>query len=150
MEGESGRLYCRPRDGIFGPRTVRLSKIVLQLRSLETRTTTDLLHVGRNEKMNASWLDSNLQIGVVTGIGHGSTLLSSFDDALRRCGVYNYNLIALSSIIPAGSEVIDVFHAPDDEFGHRLYVVKAESRSDEVGRVVAAGIGWYQWSDGRG
>ncbi len=100
--------------------------------------------------MKSSWLDSQFQISVVTGIGHGSTLLSSFDDALRRCGVYNYNLIPLSSVIPPGSEVVDGYHAPNDEFGHRLYVVKAESRSDEVGRVVAAGIGWYQWNDGRG
>jgi arginine decarboxylase len=92
-----------------------------------------------------------MQIAVVASVGHGSTLLSSFDDALRRCGVYNYNLIPLSSVIPPSTQIVeDAFSAPDDEFGHRLYVVKAESRSDEVGRVVAAGIGWYQWSDGRG
>jgi hypothetical protein len=29
-------------------------------------------------------------------------------------------------------------------------VVKAEARSNELGRGVAAGIGWYQWCDGRG
>jgi arginine decarboxylase len=93
---------------------------------------------------------AGMQISVVSGVGHGSTLLSSFDDALRRCGVYNYNLIPLSSVIPPGSEIVDGYDAPDNEFGHRLYVVKAEARSAEIGCAVAAGIGWYQWCDGRG
>ena len=93
---------------------------------------------------------SQLKIAVVSGVGKGATLLSSFDDALRHCGVYNYNLIPLSSVIPPGSEIVDRFEAPDDEFGHRLYVVMAEARSAEPGKAVAAGIGWYQWHDGRG
>jgi arginine decarboxylase len=93
---------------------------------------------------------SHLKIAVVAGVGKGATLLSSFDDALRHCGVYNYNLIPLSSVIPPGSQIVDAFQAPDDEFGHCLYVVKAEARSDEPGRAIAAGIGWYQWADSRG
>jgi arginine decarboxylase len=93
---------------------------------------------------------SQLKIAVVSGVGKGTTLLSSFDDALRHCGVYNYNLIPLSSVIPPGSEIVDTFAAPDDEFGHRLYCVMAEARSAEPGKSVAAGIGWYQWQDGRG
>jgi arginine decarboxylase len=93
---------------------------------------------------------SQLKIAVVSGVGKGATLLSSFDDALRHCGVYNYNLIPLSSVIPPGSEIVDTFVAPDDEFGHRLYVVMAQARSAEPGTGVAAGIGWYQWLDGRG
>jgi arginine decarboxylase len=93
-----------------------------------------------------------LTIPIVTAVGHGATLLSSFDDALRRCGVHNYNLIALSSVIPPGTTIARPagFHAPVDEHGHRLYVVKADARSDEPGQGVAAGIGWYQWGDARG
>lgn len=87
-----------------------------------------------------------MQIAMVSAVGHGRTLLSSSDDALRRCGVYNYNLIALSSIVPPQSTIVltDHYDSPPDEYGYRLYVVKAEMQSDEPGRVIAAGIGWYQ------
>jgi hypothetical protein len=37
-----------------------------------------------------------------------------------------------------------------DEHGLRLYVVKAEMRSDQNGTQLGAGIGWYQWGDGCG
>ena len=74
-----------------------------------------------------------MRIPLVSGIGHGKTLLSSFDDALQRCGVCNYNLIPLSSVIPPRSEIVlvDRYATPPDEYGHRLYVVKADMRSDE-------------------
>jgi arginine decarboxylase len=93
-----------------------------------------------------------MRIPVVTGIGHGGTLLSAFDDALRASGVHNYNLVPLSSVIPPETEVVphERYVPPTDEHGHRLYVVKAEVRSDHVGTVIAAGVGWYQWGDGRG
>lgn len=93
-----------------------------------------------------------MRIRVSSAIGHGQTVLSSFDNALSRCGVHNYNLLALSSVIPPGSVIdIDSRYTPErDEHGHRLYVVKAEAHSDVDGEVVAAGIGWYQWGDGRG
>lgn len=95
---------------------------------------------------------SCVQIPVVAGMGHGSTPLSAFDDALRVCGVLNYNLIPLSSVIPPAARVqpIDHYQSPWDEHGHRLYVVKAEIRSDQTGLALGAGIGWYQWHDGRG
>lgn len=93
-----------------------------------------------------------MTIPVVSGIGRGTTLLSSFDAALYRCGTHNYNLIPLSSVIPPAAEVIiaDRYCAGSNEHGHRLYVVKADVRSDEAGKVIGAGIGWYQWGDGRG
>ena len=93
-----------------------------------------------------------LRIAVRATVGEGHTELSAFDDALLRCGVHNYNIIPLSSVIPPGAEIVEaaVEPSPDGEFGHRLYVVKAEARSSEPDSVVAAGIGWYQWDDGRG
>lgn len=95
---------------------------------------------------------SLLEIKVVCGIGSGRTTLSAFDSALKDAGVYNYNLITLSSIIPPGSKVnkIKRYKTPLSEFGHRLYVIKAEIRSEEVGKFIAAGLGWYQLEDGRG
>jgi arginine decarboxylase len=93
-----------------------------------------------------------VRIPVVSAVGRGETLLSSFDDALRRCGAHNYNLVVLSSVIPPGGEIVPrgSHSATADEHGHRLYVVKGDCRSDEPGRAIAAGIGWYQWGDGRG
>ena len=92
------------------------------------------------------------RIEVVSAVGWGQTLISSFDDALWRCGVHNYNLIDLSSIIPPCSTIAATQRCqrPPEEFGHRLYVVRAEARSEVPGAVVAAGIGWRQWGDGRG
>jgi arginine decarboxylase len=93
-----------------------------------------------------------MQIPVVAGVGRGRTPLSAFDDALRDCGVLNYNLIRLSSVIPPGTTVVELDRAcaPVDEHGDRLYVVMAELRSAAAGRGIAAGIGWFQWGDGRG
>ena len=93
-----------------------------------------------------------MQIPLVAGAGVGSTLLSAFDDALLSCGVLNYNLIPLSSVIPPASNVVLLprYTPHPDEHGHRLYVVKAEMRSDHAGTQIGAGIGWYQWGDGRG
>ena len=95
-----------------------------------------------------------VEIQLVAGIGRAQTLLSSFDAALKSCGVLNYNLIPLSSVIPPRSAIAQVerYTQPtnEDEHGHRLYVVKADARSDVPGHAVGAAIGWYQWSDDRG
>ncbi len=92
---------------------------------------------------------SIMNIQIVKGKGSGKTELSAFDHALQDAGINNYNLIYLSSIIPPGSEVSfsDNFTAPDEDFGHRLYIVKAEKRSGKSGTAIAAGLGWYQKPD---
>jgi arginine decarboxylase len=93
-----------------------------------------------------------MQIPVVVGVGRGRTQLSAFDAALSDCGVLNYNLIRLSSVIPPGTTVFesDRTCASPCEHGDRLYAVMAEQRSDTPGRAIAAGIGWFQWQGGRG
>lgn len=93
-----------------------------------------------------------MEIYAVAGFGSGRTKLSAFDAALKDAGVYNYNLITLSSIIPQGSKVVrkSRLEHPYLEYGHKLYVVKAEVRSERVGKFIAAGLGWYQKEDGRG
>ena len=93
-----------------------------------------------------------MDIKVVKGAGEASTPLSAFDAALKDAGVYNYNLITLSSVIPPGSKVqkTDDFKTPDSEWGHKLYCVMAEERCNEAGKFIAAGIGWYQLDDDRG
>jgi arginine decarboxylase len=97
-------------------------------------------------------INQGLQIPVVAAVGYGQTEIAAFDAALHHAGIHDYNLIILSSVIPPASEIVTVrrFCAPSDEFGHRLYVVKADARSSTPDTVVAAGIGWFQWGDNRG
>lgn len=91
-------------------------------------------------------------IKVVKGAGQASTLLSAFDNALQDAGVCNYNLITLSSVIPpkAVVEKQDTYETPKGEWGHKLYCVMAEERSERTGKFIGAGVGWYQLKDGRG
>lgn len=105
-----------------------------------------------NQEQPSLGFSARMQIPIVTGTGCGCTLLSAFDGALFACGIHNYNVIPLSSVIPAAAEVVPVarYVPPLDEHGHRLYVVRAEVRSDRPGEAIAAGVGWYQWGDGRG
>jgi len=92
-----------------------------------------------------------MTIYITTGKGHGKTLISAFDAALKNAGVYNYNLIQLSSIIPPSSLIkIGKYKAEPLSYGDRLFIVKAEYRSRESGKYIGAAIGWYQFSDGRG
>lgn len=92
-----------------------------------------------------------MDIFVATGQGVGKTLLSAFDAALKDAGVYNFNLIMLSSVIPPKSVIkIRRFKAKLEDWGNKLYVVKAEIRSRQSGMYIGAGLGWYQSGDGRG
>ena len=91
-------------------------------------------------------------IEVVSGSGSGRTEISAFDSALKCAGVYNYNLIYLSSIIPKNCEVIQIGHYREqvEKYGHRLYVVQAKCISRKSGQFVAAGLGWYQTTNSQG
>jgi arginine decarboxylase len=91
-------------------------------------------------------------IEVISATGEGKTQLSAFDSALNNAGVYNYNLIALSSIIPIGAIVAKKkkYVSNPEHFGHRLYVVKADIRSRQSEKVIAAGVGWYMLQNGGG
>lgn len=94
----------------------------------------------------------SMNIVVIKSHGFGQTTLSAFDAALKSGGIFNYNLISLSSIIPPNSQVAIKKKHPNGKknFGDRLYVVKADIRSDETGKAIAAGLGWYQFGDNRG
>lgn len=89
-----------------------------------------------------------LTLYLAAGTGIGSTRLSAFDAALHDAGVFNYNLIILSSVIPAHAEIKEAkFHTKPGEHGNKLYCVLAEIRSDQVGKYIGAALGWYQTED---
>ena len=92
-----------------------------------------------------------MEIVLTAGKGTGKTLLSAFDQALKDAGISNYNLITLSSVIPPGTKIVKKkYDSPLKEYGHRLYVVKSDIRSQNVDYFIGAGLGWYQNDDGRG
>ncbi len=93
-------------------------------------------------------------IQVSAGKGLGPTKMAAFDAALQAAGTANYNLIRLSSIIPAGSKVVESegpISKLDGQWGDRLYVVMAETRVNTHNMEAWAGIGWVQDEEsGRG
>ena len=95
-----------------------------------------------------------MKLFVASAIGRGSTELSAFDAALVGAGVANFNLIRLSSVIPPGSEIVEVERCPfagGARWGDRLYAVYAEQRTSTIGEQVWAGVGWAQDGEtGRG
>lgn len=89
-----------------------------------------------------------MKIYVSSGIGCGTTTLSAFDDALVKCGVNNFNLLRLSSVIPPRAEIVEETpQFEDSEWGDRLYTVYAEMRVDTPGQEAWAGVGWVQFGD---
>ncbi|PSP82429.1 pyruvoyl-dependent arginine decarboxylase [Halobacteriales archaeon QS_1_68_17] len=89
-------------------------------------------------------------IRVVWGTAAGPTGTAAYDAALADAGVENYNLVPLSSILPADASLAVVGTAPDlGAAGNGLYVVqgRAPAGPDET---AAAGIGWARSESGRG
>jgi arginine decarboxylase len=93
-----------------------------------------------------------MEIRVASAVGCGPTPLAAFDAALRSAGVEDYNLIALSSVIPPGSIVTRTrCSSRPSEYGHRLYVVMAHQEAIRPGEEAWAGLGWTQEPEsGRG
>jgi arginine decarboxylase len=82
-------------------------------------------------------------ITVRTATGSGRTLLAAFDAALLAAGVANFNLIALSSVIPPGSSIREgVTDRLAGGHGDRLYCVMSVGYADHPGELVSAGLGW--------
>jgi arginine decarboxylase len=82
-----------------------------------------------------------MRIHVASGVGTGPTPTAAYDAALAAAGVHNYNLVTVSSVVPADAEVREVTTVPDlGPTGERLWVV--QSRADGTEGTLAAGLGW--------
>ncbi|OYR45304.1 pyruvoyl-dependent arginine decarboxylase [Halorubrum sp. Ea8] len=65
-------------------------------------------------------------IHVAGGVGVDDTAMASYDAALADANLHNYNLVAVSSVVPAEATVEAVAEAPDlGSAGNRLTVVEA-------------------------
>lgn len=88
-------------------------------------------------------------IRIVSAAGTGPTQTAAYDAALAAAGVHNYNLITLSSVIPANATIEVGDDVPDlGPAGQGLYVVEAEATTDSD--EAAAAIGWAREPDGPG
>lgn len=93
-----------------------------------------------------------LTIRVSAGSGSGRTPLAAFDAALAAAGVSDFNLVRLSSIVPAGSQVVEV-EGPAQlrgDHGDLLYCVYARAHTSLPGHEAWAGVAWSRRDDGTG
>ncbi|WP_257298203.1 pyruvoyl-dependent arginine decarboxylase [Haloarchaeobius sp. FL176] len=87
-------------------------------------------------------------IRIVWGHATGPTEMAAYDAALADAGVENYNLVGVSSVIPADATVELAGTAPDlGPIGNRLTVVEACATATEPGHV-SAGLAWATSPDG--
>jgi arginine decarboxylase len=89
-------------------------------------------------------------IRVAWGTATGPTATASYDRALAEANVHNFNLVTVSSVIPADAALEVVETAPDlGAVGDRLTVVQGRA-THGPGEAGAAGIGWARSESGRG
>lgn len=93
-----------------------------------------------------------MEIRIVTGTGAGRTALSAYDAALAAANVHDYNLVTVSSVVPAAATVEVVGTAPDlGPVGNRLTVVEARATvGPGADDTASAALGWTRAADGRG
>lgn len=90
-------------------------------------------------------------IRVVWGTATGPTALAAYDAALAEAGVENYNLVTVSSIVPAEAAVEPVGTAPDlGPAGNRLTVVESSVTVGGEGGTGGVGSAGLAWATGPG
>lgn len=92
-----------------------------------------------------------MNIYLTYGVGAGDTEISAFDRALWDAGIGDYNLIFLSSVIPAGSNiVVGKVDFNGRDIGRKLYAVISKSINSFLNDFACAGLGWAVREDGSG
>ena len=91
-------------------------------------------------------------IRVAWGSGRGPTATASFDAALADANLANYNLVTVSSVVPADATVERVGTAPDlGPTGDGLHCVLARAtREPGTDDPAVAGLGWARTHSGPG
>lgn len=91
-------------------------------------------------------------IRVAWGSAAGPTATAAYDAALAEANVHDYNLITVSSVIPAEPAVERVGTAPDlGPAGNGLTVVQSrETLPPGAEEPAVVGVGWVRSESGRG
>lgn len=90
-----------------------------------------------------------MRIDVVWGCGEGNTPLGSFDRALSKAGLHNYNLVKISSIIPPNSKVKKSGSLEKDwRVGELVGAVISRYTSTDSEKKIVSGLGWSVAEEG--
>ncbi|MHC4130521.1 MAG: pyruvoyl-dependent arginine decarboxylase [Planctomycetota bacterium] len=82
------------------------------------------------------------EIFLTKGVGRHKYRLKSFEEALRKAGVAQQNLVSVSSILPPGCKVISKEKGlPRLVPGAVIFCVIARADTNEHGRLVASSVG---------
>ena len=82
------------------------------------------------------------RVFLVKGVGRNKYKLKSFEEALRKAGVAQQNLVTVSSILPPGCKIISREKGLAQlEPGQISFCVMARSDTNEHGRLVASSVG---------
>lgn len=82
------------------------------------------------------------EVFLTKGVGVHKEKLASFEEALRKAGIAQYNLIYVSSIFPPGCRVIPRERGIEQlSAGQILPVVLSRNETNEHRRLIAASIG---------
>ena len=82
------------------------------------------------------------KVFLTKGVGQHKYQLKSFEDALRKAGVAQQNLVQVSSILPPQCKVISCENGLKCLIpGEISYCVMARTSTDEGGRLIAASVG---------
>jgi len=91
------------------------------------------------------------RIRIVWGTAAGPTPMAAYDAALAAANVHNYNLVSVSSVIPADADLEVVGDAPDlGPAGERLTVVEGRAAAPPGHDRAVAALGWTREPDGPG
>lgn len=91
-------------------------------------------------------------VRVVWGTATGPTATASYDAALAEANVHDYNLVTVSSVLPADARVEVVGEAPDlGPAGEGLTVVQGRATlAPGADGTAAAALGWSRSVEGPG
>ncbi len=82
------------------------------------------------------------KVFLTKGVGRHKYQLKSFEEALRKAGVAQQNLVQVSSILPPGCRIISRENGLKGLVpGQVCYCVMARADTNEHGRLVAASVG---------
>ena len=87
--------------------------------------------------MNA-WPTPNT-LWVTAGAAEGATELNAFDNALLAAGIGDLNLVKVSSIVPAGAQLLE--SSPEITPGSLVPTVYSQVHSDTAGETICAAVG---------
>jgi len=81
-------------------------------------------------------------IFLARGLGRHREKLSSFEMALRNCGIAQFNLVRVSSIYPPNCKLVKPEKGLAElKAGQVVHVVMAEAATNEPQRLIAASVG---------